>query len=223
MRSEPDLSVPRQLMTEQLVEKGIRDRRVLDAMSRVPRHLFVKTHLRGQAYGDFALPLGQGQTISQPWVVARMSELLETDPEHRVLEIGTGSGYQTAVLSLLVRWVFSLERLGDLARSAIRRMRDLDIGNVKIQAFDGTIGWSEMAPFHRILVTAGAPQVPEPLLGQLAPGGHLLLPEGDLDTQRLVLYTKDAAGEIERQAFDPVTFVPLVGRYGWDAEQSEVR
>ena len=198
--------------------RGIADPRVLAAMERVPRHRFVRQHLRGQAYGDHALPIGDGQTISQPWVVAKMLESLELEPEHSVLEIGTGSGYQTALLSLLVRRVYSLERVASLAREAIVRLRDLELGldNVKVQAFDGTVGWSEVAPFDRIVVAAGAPSAPRPLLDQLAPGGLLLGPEGDRERQRLVLYRKTARG-VDRQEGDPVAFVPLVGRHGWPA------
>jgi protein-L-isoaspartate(D-aspartate) O-methyltransferase len=203
-------------MVQSLAVRGIRDERVLEAMRQVPRHLFVREHLRGQAYREYALPLAAGQTISQPFVVARMTELLAVGPEHRVLEIGTGSGYQTAVLARLARWVFSLERVGELARAAIGRMRELGVDNVKIQTFDGTVGWSEMAPYDRILVTAAAPIAPPPLLEQLAPGGRLLVPEGRRESQQLVLYTKDRFGELQRQEADGVAFVPLVGRHGWE-------
>ena len=194
---------------------GIADERVLDAMNRVPRHLFVPDALRAQAYKDNALPIAGGQTISQPYIVARMTELLEVGPEHSVLEIGTGSGYQTAVLALLARRVYSLERVAELAREAIPRMRQLGIENVKIQVFDGTVGWSEWAPYDRILVTAGAPKVPEPLLDQLAPGGVLVVPEGQLNAQRLVIYRKSARGGIRRSEGEEVAFVPLLGRHGW--------
>ena len=203
-------------MVQNLAARGIRDERVLEAMRQVPRHLFVREHLRGQAYREYALPLAAGQTISQPFVVARMTELLALGPEHKVLEIGTGSGYQTAVLARLARWVFSLERVGELARDAIGRMRELGVANVKIQTFDGTVGWSEMAPYDRILVTAAAPMAPPPLLEQLAPGGRLLVPEGRRESQQLVLYTKDRFGELQRQEADGVAFVPLVGRHGWE-------
>ena len=213
-----DYAYPRDRMVKQLARRGIQDERVLAAMRRVPRHLFVREHLWGQAYGDFALPLAAGQTISQPFIVARMTEVLAVAPEHKVLEIGTGSGYQTAVLALLARWVFSLERVGELARSAIQRMRDMKIDNVKIQTFDGTVGWSEMAPYDRILVTAGAPAVPPPLLDQLAPNGRLVVPEGPREGQRLALYVKDRFGELQRQEADAVAFVPLVGRHGWQRE-----
>jgi protein-L-isoaspartate(D-aspartate) O-methyltransferase len=212
-----DYAFQREQMVKRLAERGIRDDRVLGAMKQVPRHQFVREHLWGQAYGEFALPLAAGQTISQPWVVARMSELLSVEPRHKVLEIGTGSGYQTAVLALLARWVFSLERVGELARTAIQRMRDLGVANVKIQTFDGTVGWSEMAPFDRILVTAAAPAAPQPLLDQLAPRGRLLIPEGTRDRQRLVVYDKDRFGELQRQEAEDVAFVPLLGRFGWSA------
>jgi protein-L-isoaspartate(D-aspartate) O-methyltransferase len=211
-----DYGVLRERMVRDLVAaRGVVDQRVLAAMRKVPRHLFVRDHLRSQAYGDHALPIGAAQTISQPYVVARMTELLELRQEHSVLEIGTGSGYQTALLALLARRVYSLERIAELAQAAIPRMRQMGLENVKIQVFDGTVGWSEWAPYDRILVTAGAPRVPEPLLGQLAPGGSLLIPEGERRSQRLVLYRKSARGELRRKEGEEVTFVPLVGRHGW--------
>jgi protein-L-isoaspartate(D-aspartate) O-methyltransferase len=219
-RAPRDYAWQREQMAQKLAERGIRDARVLQAMRQVPRHKFVREHLWGQAYGDFALPLASGQTISQPWVVARMTELLELGPMHKVLEIGTGSGYQTAVLALLARWVFSLERVAALAREAIERLRGLGIDNVKVQAFDGTVGWSEVAPFDRILVTAGAPAAPQPLLDQLAPGGRLLLPEGSRQEQKLVLYDKDRFGAFVRREADGVAFVPLLGRFGWKPEEA---
>lgn len=211
-----DVSLRREAMVrDQIAGRGVKDERVLAAMRRVPRHEFVPGHLRPQAYSDHALPIGGAQTISQPFVVARMTELLAVGPEDSVLEIGTGSGYQTAILALLARRVFSLERLPDLARQAIERMRQLELNNVKIQVFDGTLGWRDMGPFDRILVTAGSPKVPPPLLDQLALGGRLLIPEGDRQRQRLVLYTKTERG-IERTDYDPVAFVPLIGKHGWE-------
>jgi protein-L-isoaspartate(D-aspartate) O-methyltransferase len=206
----------RERMVRELLEaRGIRDPRVLAAMREVPRHLFVREHLRSQAYGDHALPIGEAQTITQPYVVARMCELLEVDAGHKVLEVGTGTGYQTAILARLARWVYSLERIPELARQAIRRMRQLDILNVKIQAFDGTVGWSEVAPFDRIVVAAGAPSAPQALLEQLANKGRLLIPEGDRRRQTLVLYER-AARSFRRRELDTVAFVPLVGRFGWE-------
>jgi protein-L-isoaspartate(D-aspartate) O-methyltransferase len=211
-----DYAVLRERMVRDLIAgRGIKDQRVLEAMRKVPRHLFVRDHLRSQAYGDHALPIGAAQTISQPYIVARMTELLELSPHHSVLEIGTGSGYQTALLATLVRRVYSLERIAELAQQAIPRIRQLKFENVKIQVFDGTVGWSEWAPYDRILVAAGAPKVPEPLLEQLAPGGSLLIPEGERQTQRLVLYRKSARGELRRKEGEEVAFVPLLGRHGW--------
>jgi protein-L-isoaspartate(D-aspartate) O-methyltransferase len=213
--SDQFAGVRERMIRELIAARGVKDERVLAAVRKVPRHLFVKDHLRTQAYGDHALPIGSSQTISQPYIVARMTELLEVGPEHSVLEIGTGSGYQTAVLALLARRVYSLERVAELAREAIPRMRQLGIENVKIQVFDGTVGWSEWAPYDRILVTAGAPKVPEPLLDQLAPGGVLVVPEGQLNAQRLVIYRKSARGGIRRSEGEEVAFVPLLGRHGW--------
>ncbi|HXO40697.1 MAG TPA: protein-L-isoaspartate(D-aspartate) O-methyltransferase [Thermoanaerobaculia bacterium] len=211
-----DYAVLRERMVRDLVAgRGIKDQRVLAAMRQVPRHLFVRDHLRSQAYGDHALPIGAAQTISQPYIVARMTELLELAPHHSVLEIGTGTGYQTALLAVLVRRVYSLERIAELAQQAIPRIRQLGFENVKIQVFDGSVGWSEWAPYDRILVAAGAPRVPEPLLEQLAPGGSLLIPEGQRQAQRLVLYRKSARGELRRKEGEEVGFVPLVGRHGW--------
>ncbi|MCH7664636.1 MAG: protein-L-isoaspartate(D-aspartate) O-methyltransferase [Acidobacteria bacterium] len=214
-----DFMYQRRRMVETLVRTyGIKDERVLEAMRNVPRHLFVGEHLRNQAYGDHALPSEAAQTISQPFVVARMTELLEVSKQHTVLEIGTGTGYQTAILARLAGRVFSLERIGSLARQAISRIRELGLQNVKIQIFDGTVGWSDAGPFDRVLVTAGAPSVPEPLLEQLAVGGILVVPEGDLERQKLVRYQKLRGGGQRRQEGEPVRFVPLVGRFGWQGE-----
>ncbi|HKV12690.1 MAG TPA: protein-L-isoaspartate(D-aspartate) O-methyltransferase [Thermoanaerobaculia bacterium] len=214
-----DYGPQRERMIRDLIAaRGIKDQRVLEALRKVPRHAFVKDHLQSQAYGDHALPIGASQTISQPYIVARMTEMLEVGREHSVLEIGTGSGYQTAILALLARRVYSLERIAELAQLAIPRMRQLGLENVKIQVFDGTVGWSEWAPYDRILVTAGAPKVPEPLLEQLAPGGMLLVPEGQIHQQRLVMYKKSARGEVRRREGEEVAFVPLLGRHGWKAK-----
>ncbi len=203
------------MVRDQIAARGVADPRVLAAMRRVPRHEFVPEHLRHQAYGDHALPIAGGQTISQPFIVARMSELLKVGPEDSVLEIGTGSGYQTAVLAQLARRVFSLERVPELARQAVERMRQMKLDNVKVQVFDGTMGWKDMGPFDRILVTAGAPQVPAPLLEQLAVGGRLVIPEGDRVRQRLVVYDRTKRG-VRRNEGEGVAFVPLIGRHGWE-------
>jgi protein-L-isoaspartate(D-aspartate) O-methyltransferase len=219
MRGSDEMVYPRERMVRTQIERrGVHDPRVLEALRTVPRHRFVKKHLQNQAYGDYALPTGSGQTISQPYIVARMTELLELEPEDSVLEIGTGTGYQTAVLACLARRVYSLERVPELAREAIRRMRELELDNVKIQIFDGTVGWSEFAPYDAILVTAGAPRVPQPLLDQLAVGGRLVIPEGELHHQRLVVYRKESEGRVHRELHEPVAFVPLIGRHGWSAD-----
>lgn len=211
-----DYAIPRRQMLEDLQRRyGVSDSSVLEAMGAVPRHLFVRKHLRSQAYGDFALPSEGSQTISQPYIVAKMTELLALAKSHSVLEIGTGTGYQTAILARLAGRVYSLERVGTLAQQAIARMRELGIQNVKIQDFDGTVGWSAMAPFDRILVTAGAPVAPKPLLEQLKAGGLLVLPEGDRERQRLVTYRKLRGGGYKREEGEAVAFVPLVGRHGW--------
>lgn len=205
----------RERMVRNLVEgRGVRDPRVLEAMRSVPRHFFVEPHLHAQAYADFALPIGWDQTISQPWVVARMTELMGIEDDHVVLEVGTGSGYQTALLARLARWVTSLERIPELARQAIERMRLLGTDNVKIVALDGSAGWSQGAPYDRILVTAGAPVAPQPLLEQLAEGGRLLVPEGDREAQRLMIY-ESRHGRVSSREGELVSFVPLLGRHGW--------
>lgn len=213
-----EFTYQRDRMVRLVEARGVSDVRVLEAMRAIPRHLFVPEHMRSQAYGDHALPIGAKQTISQPYVVARMTELLKVEGGHSVLEVGTGSGYQTAILSKLARRVFSLERISDLAHGAIDRMRQLGLENVKIQTFDGTVGWSDMAPFDRILVTAGAPKAPQPLIDQLRPGGRLLIPEGGRHQQRLVVYRKLRQG-VRRSEGEAVMFVPLLGRHGWEKEQ----
>jgi protein-L-isoaspartate(D-aspartate) O-methyltransferase len=208
------------MVTKLVKQYGLRDERVLAALERVPRHLFVPEHLVNDAYSDRALPIGCEQTISQPYIVARMTAELEVRDEDSVLEIGTGSGYQTAILATLARRVYSIERVGQLARQAIGRIQALGLPNVKIQVFDGTVGWSSAAPFDRILVAAAAPRVPEALLDQLAPGGRLVIPEGDQSEQRLINYRKHENGVVTREAGEPVRFVPLIGRHGWKPKEA---
>jgi protein-L-isoaspartate(D-aspartate) O-methyltransferase len=210
-------SYQREQMVRLIESRGVRDPAVLRAMREIPRHVFVPGPMRAQAYGDHALPIGANQTISQPYVVARMTELLQVESGHSVLEVGTGSGYQTAILAKLAARVYSLERIADLAHRAIQTIRELRLENVKIQTFDGTVGWSEVAPFDRIMVTAAAPKVPQPLLDQLQTGGLLLLPEGSRLEQRLVTYRKLRRG-VRRSEGEGVIFVPLIGRHGWERE-----
>jgi len=211
--------IPRQRMIERLRDHyGIQDARVLEAMRAIPRHFFVPEALQGRAYGDHALPIAANQTISQPFIVARMSELLELDDRSRVLEIGAGSGYQTAVLARLVAQVFAIERIAELAREAQARIRQLGIYNATVKCFDGTLGWSAHAPYDAILVAAGGPEVPEPLMAQLQLGGRLVIPVGDSrESQRLVRVIKTEKG-YEREDHGPCAFVPLIGHYGWAPE-----
>jgi protein-L-isoaspartate(D-aspartate) O-methyltransferase len=194
---------------------GIRDSRVLEALAEVPRHLFVPEALQGRAYGDHALPIDANQTISQPYIVARMTELLEADKQSRVLEIGAGSGYQTAVLSRVAGQVYAIERIGDLARQAQARIRSLGIYNATVKCFDGTMGWSAHAPYDGILVAAGGPEVPDPLLAQLKVGGRLVIPVGaSRDSQRLVRVIRTEEG-YQHEEHGSCAFVPLIGRHGW--------
>jgi protein-L-isoaspartate(D-aspartate) O-methyltransferase len=204
----------RSMAANQLEARGIRNPRVLEAMQRVPRHLFVPENIRDRAYDDCPLPIGEGQTISQPFMVAWMTELLDPGEEDRVLEIGTGSGYQTAVLCELAGEVFSIEQHASLAREAERRLRDLGYDNFHIRVGDGTLGWPEEAPFDGIMVTAGAPSIPEPLLEQLADGGKLVIPVGPSGMQMLTAVTR-RGGEFETREEGTCVFVPLVGKHGW--------
>jgi protein-L-isoaspartate(D-aspartate) O-methyltransferase len=211
-----EFRIPRERMVKRLREHyGISDRRVLDAMLTLPRHFFVPEALQGRAYGDHALPIAANQTISQPFIVARMSELLELDDRSRVLEIGAGSGYQTAVLSKLAAQVYAIERIAELARQAQARIRGLGIYNATVKCFDGTLGWSAHAPYDGILVAAGGPDVPEPLLAQLQIGGRLVIPIGETrESQRLIRVIKTEQG-YEREDQGACAFVPLIGHYGW--------
>lgn len=194
---------------------GIRDPRVLDALGETPRHLFVPEALQGRAYGDHALPIAANQTISQPYIVARMTELIEADRDTRVLEIGAGSGYQTAVLSRVAGQVYAIERIAELAREAQARIRQLGIYNATVKCFDGTLGWSAHAPYDAVLVAAGGPDVPEPLLAQLKVGGRLVMPVGaSRDSQKLVRVVRTEEG-FQHEEHGPCAFVPLIGRYGW--------
>jgi protein-L-isoaspartate(D-aspartate) O-methyltransferase len=197
---------------------GIRDERVLRAMREVPRHRFVPEALQSRAHGDHALPIDANQTISQPFIVARMTELLELTRDSRVLEIGAGSGYQTAVLAHLAAYVYAIERIPELARQAQARMRELGVHNVSILCFDGTLGWNAHAPYDAALVAAGGPSIPEPLVAQLKIGGRLVVPVGEnRESQRLIRVIKTENG-YEQEDHGACAFVPLIGRYGWTQE-----
>jgi protein-L-isoaspartate(D-aspartate) O-methyltransferase len=204
-------------MVERLRDRyRISDARVLEAMLEVPRHLFVPEALQGRAYGDHALPINASQTISQPYIVARMTELLEADKSSRVLEIGAGSGYQTAVLARVAGQVYAIERIAELAREAQARIRALGIYNATVKCFDGTMGWAAHAPYDAVLVAAGGPTVPEPLLAQLKVGGRLVIPVGSVrESQQLVRVVRTEEGH-RREEHGPCAFVPLIGRYGWN-------
>ena len=204
------------MVVEQLERRGITDARVLAAMRKVPRHLFVEEALRGRAYGDHPLPIGEEQTISQPYIVALMTALLELTGREKVLEIGTGSGYQTAVLAECARRVCSIERLPRLAERARALLERLGYTNVWVRVGSGTLGWPDEAPFERIVVTAGGPAVPPPLFQQLAEGGRMIVPVGDAENQVLTLVEK-VRGEMKTREAGECKFVRLVGKYAWDA------
>ncbi|MBI3626040.1 MAG: protein-L-isoaspartate(D-aspartate) O-methyltransferase [Candidatus Rokubacteria bacterium] len=203
------------MVEEQLVRRGITDPRVLDAMRKVPRHLFVEEALRDRAYGDYPLPIGEGQTISQPYMVGIMTQLLQLTGREKVLEIGTGSGYQTAVLAELARRVCSVERIPSLAARARATLEALGYTNVWVRTADGTFGWPDEAPFDRILVSAASPSVPEPLFEQLAEGGRMVLPVGDTVSQILTVVER-IEGEMRTTVDAGCVFVKLIGKYGWE-------
>ncbi len=204
----------RRMVDEQLINRGVYDERVLAAMRKVPRHEFLPEALHAVAYSDSALPIGEGQTMSQPYMVALMTELLELKGGDRVLEIGTGSGYQAAVLAELCAKVYTVERIKILAERARATLDRLGYRSVAIKVYDGTYGWKEMSPFDAILVTAGAPEIPQPLIEQLKEGGRMLVPVGERYSQQLLKIVKTPAG-IAAERSIPCVFVPLIGAKGW--------
>ncbi len=202
------------MVKEQIIGRGIRDPKVIDALTRVPRHLFVPEALLGQAYGDTALPIGEGQTITQPFMVAFMSEALNLQGNEKILEVGTGSGYQAAALACLADRVYSVERVRGLLERARKALDRIQCHNVVTKLSDGSYGWVEEAPFDAILITAGAPSLPQPLLGQLKVGGTMVIPVGERNCQRLIRIRKDSQGYSQEDLLD-CNFVSLVGEYGW--------
>ena len=212
---DQELRGARLRLVETLRDKGIRDLAVLRAFEQTPRHQFLPSGLRHRAYEDSSLPIGNGQTISQPSIHARYLELLSLTGHERVLEVGTGSGYQTVLLAHLVEQVFTIERIPALYQQARDAIQRAGAGNVSMLLGDETLGWREYAPYDAILVSAGAPSVPEPLLAQIAEGGRLLVPVGTREDQQLVMYSR-VNGQLERREIGPVRFVPLVGHHGWE-------
>ncbi len=213
--SEAEYEEARHQLVKSLRQKGIDDEAVLAAMDKVARHLFVPAEAQGLAYFDGPLAIGHGQTISQPYMVAAMTAALSLTPKCRVLEIGTGSGYQTAILAELAGEVVTVERIEALSENAAQTLAEMGYENVTTLIGDGTLGAPEHALFNAILVTAGAPATPSPLAQQLKPGGRLVIPEGDLHMQTLIRYTKN--GELVRESLMQCMFVPLIGRHGWES------
>lgn len=209
----------RRMVAKHVIARGITDSKVIRVMEDVPRHLFVEEALQSQAYTDYALPIGEKQTISQPFIVAAMTEALDLKEDDRVLEIGTGSGYQSAILSRLVGHVYSVERIVSLARRARRILDSIHYSNVHIHVSDGSSGWAEQAPFDAIIVTAGAPSVPQHYLDQLEVGGRLVIPVGSGQSQVLKRITRTADQSYAEEDLLDCRFVPLIGKYGWSDKE----
>jgi protein-L-isoaspartate(D-aspartate) O-methyltransferase len=214
MTEDPFAAARNYMVDTQIKVRGISDPRVLTAMRRVPRHKFIPGHLWDQAYNDYPLPIGEDQTISQPYIVALMTEILEPRAGDRVLELGTGSGYQAAILAELVAEVYSIDRMANLSARAQQVLTDLGYQNIHLKVGDGTLGWPEEGPFDAILVTAGAPQVPRPLVEQLALDGRLVIPVGDQYSQTLTLVRQTREG-VKYEYHGGCRFVRLIGKYGW--------
>jgi len=215
MNKENFARVRLKMVEEQVIERGVKDSRVIAAMRKVPRHLFVEEALQNQAYSDRPLPIGEKQTISQPYMVALMTEALQLTGKEKVLEIGAGSGYQTAILAESARQVFSIERILSLTMKARMLLINLGYTNVEIKFSDGTEGWIGESPFDAVIVTAGSPDIPQPLVDQLAVGGRLVIPVGDESAQDLMRLTKTEEG-IKREDLGGCRFVKLIGKYGWN-------
>lgn len=205
------------MVKNQLIPRGIKDQRVLEAMGAVPRHLFVEEALQGEAYNDHPLPIGYKQTISQPYIVALMTQALELKGTDKTLEIGTGSGYQTAILSSLSKTVYTVERIRPLLENARRILASLGRHNILYKANDGTLGWKDFEPYEAVIVTAGAPRIPEPLLKQLSDGGRMVIPVGDRAGQDLILITR-VQNTFKEKSLGGCRFVDLVGSHGWEMD-----
>ena len=210
-----DFNLSRERMIKnQLIARGIKDERVLQAMGKIPRHLFIEDALYGEAYNDHPVPIGEKQTISQPYIVALMTEALELKGDENTLEIGTGSGYQTAILAELSSRVYTIERIKSLLGNARKLLSQLGYDTILFKAFDGTLGWKEYAPFDAIMVTAGAPHVAKPLIDQLADNGRMIIPVGDRYTQELIKVTRKGK-DLEQKSLGGCRFVNLIGAHGW--------
>jgi len=209
------VTVRERMVQEQLQPRGITDKRVLQAMAEVPRHLFVEDAMQAQAYGDHPLPIGGDQTISQPLVVAAMTQALQLTGTEQVLEIGTGSGYQASVLSRLCEKVYTVERINSLLAGARKVFDSLRYYNILARLDDGTMGWQEYAPYDAIIVTAGGPEIPQPLVDQLADNGRMVIPVGERDVQELH-FVKKVDGEVKIEKMESVRFVSLIGEHGWN-------
>ncbi|MEN3046942.1 MAG: protein-L-isoaspartate(D-aspartate) O-methyltransferase [Candidatus Hydrothermales bacterium] len=211
---DPFFDLRLEMVEKQIKERGITDERILKAFLAVPRHIFVPERVRAFAYDDTPLPLFEGQTISQPYIVALMVELLEPSEDKHILEIGTGSGYETAILSLLNKYVYTVERIKDLCDYAKEKLKELSVSNVYFHVGDGSEGCLDFAPYDGIICSAAAPDIPEPFIEQLNPGGIIVIPVGDRFSQDLVKVTKTKTG-LKKEYYGPCAFVPLIGRYGF--------
>ena len=220
--TEPDIQAyagqRRKMVEEQILGRGIKDLSVMEVLSRVPRHLFVNSSLQHRAYGDCPLPIGENQTISQPYIVALMTQALDLKGEERVLEIGTGSGYQTAILAELAAQIFTIERIKPLVKKTKELLEGLKYKNIVFKTFDGTYGWRDQSPFDAILISAATPSIPKSLIEQLADKGRLVAPVGERESQDLIVLNKNGNRVVERK-IGSCKFVPLIGKFAWSEEE----
>lgn len=211
-KTDPYLKLRKDMVKYQIKARGIRDKRVLDAMEKVPRHLFVPEESKSDAYEDYPLPIGDGQTISQPYIVAIMTELAQLKGDEKVLEIGTGSGYQAAILSLLCEEVYSIEIVENLAKSADQRLKELNYNNVHVKFGDGYLGWTEAQPFDAIIITCAPPYLPDSLVAQLKEGGRIVAPMGEEYATQILTVFEKKDGKLIKHEYEPVRFVPMKGK-----------